>query len=117
VSEIGITEDEWLTAFHEFEQAGKVKRYGDWIYLVNARRYSNYSGPKNEEAYKKELASISLKVKEKLGYPMDTVSYCMDTPINNKSEIINQKQEIINNNPEKTAELKRKAHELIGKKL
>jgi len=91
--ETGATEKEWSDACERFKHDNKVKFVGDWIIILNAKRYANYSGGKNETAYNKELSSLPQEVK-------DTVSiqyvYPIDTTINNKSEIINQKPEIRN---------------------
>lgn len=91
--ETGSTDEEWVSACRIFEDSGKVKFSGDWVYVVNAIRYTNYSGPKNEEANRKELLSIPKDILDTLSIPY---IYPIDTTINHKSKIINQKQEIIN---------------------
>lgn len=94
ILETGATDEEWTNACREFEKANKVKFLeGDWIIILNAHKYSNYSGGKNEIAYKKELELLPAIARDTVSihYP-----YPMDTTINKKSEIINKKQEIIN---------------------
>ena len=88
--ETGATEEEWLHALREFEHSGRIKRSGDWIYIVNSIRYANYSGGKNQIAYKKEYDLIPKEVINTLSIQYQ---YPMDSTINHKSEIINQKSE------------------------
>lgn len=75
----------------------------DWVYIVNAEKYQNYKGEKNEKAYDNEYLLIPQQIKEKVNTllkEIDSVSivypYPMDTTINHKSEIINHKSEIKN---------------------
>ena len=86
--ETGASSEEWDNACKEFEKAKKVMFMNDWIIVVNAVRYSNYSGAKNEVAFNNELNSLPEDVKH-------TVSILYDTPINNKSYIINNNSEEI----------------------
>ena len=112
--ETGATEEEWDGAIKKFQEDNKVLYIMGWIIVKNAGKHSDYSGGKNEIAYKRELASIPSKIRDKI----DTLSiqylYPMDTTINKKSEIINDKSEI--RNP-KLDELRVKAYGLVGKKL
>jgi hypothetical protein len=89
--ETGASETDWDEAIKKFQDDDKVLYIDGWIIVKNAGKHSDYSGGKNEIAYKRELALIPAKIRDK----MDTVSigyiYCIDTPRNHKSEIINQK--------------------------
>lgn len=89
--ETGATEQEWMAAIETFIADGKIKRCEDWIYIVNSNRYANYSGGKNEVAYKKEYDLIPKEVRDTLSIEY---LYPMHTTINHKSEIINKKSEI-----------------------
>lgn len=93
--ETGLKEPEIDEGRKIFEESGKIYSFKDWVYIVNARRYANYTGEKNITATNRELESIPLEV---MRYFTNTVSipytYPMDTPINHKSKIINQKSEI-----------------------
>lgn len=99
--ETGITDEKLEIIKQIFGDKKKVLFYQDWVYVPKSAKYGGYTGPKNEGAYKKELASVPLDAKK---YFNDRVwigyRYSMDTPINNKSEIINNKLEIINDKPE-----------------
>lgn len=91
--ETNATEKEWNDACKRFSDDNKVKFVEDWVCIINAKRYANYSGALNEKAYTKEWESIPKTIR-------DTVSiqyiYPMHTAINKKSEIINKKPEIEN---------------------
>ena len=86
--ETGASSEEWDAACNKFAADKKIKFVDDWVIVLNAKKYANYSGGKNEVAYKTEWDALPSKVK-------DTVSiqyiYPIDTTINNKSETINQK--------------------------
>lgn len=110
--ETGTTEGEWTTATQLFINDGKINRSGNWIYIVNSGRYANYSGGKNEVAYKKEYELIPQDIRDTLSIQYQ---YPIDTTINKKSEIINDKSETINQ--KRISELKEKAHSFIGKRL
>lgn len=92
--ETGATSEVWDSSCEKFRTANKAKFYDEWIYLVNSYKYSNYSGPKNEQALKKEFDLIPSTVIDTLSIPYP---YPSDTTINKKLEIINKKQETINN--------------------
>ncbi len=104
--ETGATDAEWSEACEIFAHDKRVVFYKDWVYIVNSRKYANYSGGKNEVAYKNEIESIPIEIRDTLSIQYQ---YSMDTTINHKSEIINHKS--------KTGQLRKKAHSLIGKKL
>ncbi len=77
-----------------FEENKKILFYKGWIKIVNAEKYAQYLGEKNETARNKELNDIPLEVKDLFSrYPIYTVSGTPDTTINHKSETINQKSE------------------------
>jgi hypothetical protein len=84
--ETGATDQEWTKACLEFEKVKKVIFIKDWIIVVNAVRYSNYSGSKNKVAFDTEFNNLPQEIR-------DTVSIQYDTPINNKPYIINNKSE------------------------
>ena len=92
ILETGVSKELWEKAKKRFQKDKKAGFYKGWVCIVNAIKYANYSGPKNEVAYKRELASIPKKV---LDYFSNTLSipyiYPSDTTINNKSKIINNK--------------------------
>ncbi len=111
--ETRASEKDWNKATAKFEKDGKIKIVGDWICVRNAEKYSNYSGSKNEVAYKNELNAIPIEIRDTLSIPY---RYPIDTPINNKSEIINKKPEI-GNRKSPTQELREKAHALVGKHI
>lgn len=93
--ETGATEEQWNNAIEKFQKDDRVLYIDGWICVKNAGKHTDYSGGKNEIAYKKELASIPSKIRDK----MDTVSiqyiYPTDTTRNHKSEIRNKKPEPI----------------------
>ena len=84
--ETGATDQEWTKACLEFKKAKKVIFIKEWIIIVNAVRYSNYSGSKNKVAFDTEFNNLPQEIR-------DTVSILYDTPINNKSYIKNNKSE------------------------
>ena len=96
--ETGLPPEELINGKKIFEENAKIYFFKDWTYLVNAKKYANYSGGMNEVAIKKEILAIP---KDILEYFTNTVSipyvYPMDTTINKKQEIINNKLEIKNN--------------------
>lgn len=104
--ETGASEKEWDGACKRFSDDKRVTFIDDWIIVCHAKKYANYSGGKNEIAYKAEWNALPKEIR-------DTVSiqytYPIDTTINHKSEIINHKS--------KTEELKEKAHSLVGRKV
>jgi len=112
LTETGASNEDWTEACRYFDLHNKVKFHKDWIYIVNSGRYANYSGGKNEVAYKKEYELIPQEVRDTLSIQY---LYPMDTTINKKSEIINKKPEIINQ--KRLSELKEKAHSFIGRKV
>lgn len=89
--ESGATEQEWEDACKCFEKGNKVKFIEDWVVIVNAKKYSDYSGNLNKVAYDREFEALPKEIR-------DTVSihyiYPIDTTRNKKSEIINNKSEI-----------------------
>lgn len=87
--ETGATLDQWLKAKETFVKNDKIRFFRDWIYIKKAQKYVNYSGPKNELAFEKELSLIPEDVLKELRYGIDTVSYSIDTTINHKSKTIN----------------------------
>jgi len=88
----------------------------NWVYHNHECAYIDYEGRDRVlSAKQKELDGIPVKVREYFN-PLITrykpiLNYKLET-INHKSEIINKKPETISN---RTAELKEKAHRLIGK--
>lgn len=86
--ETGASLEEWDNACKKFSENKKVIFIKDWIIVVNAVRYSNYSGSKNKVAFETEFNNLPQEIK-------DTVSILYDTPINNKSYIVNNKSEEI----------------------
>lgn len=88
--ETGASKKEWQGARSLFEKEGKVKFIGDYVVVLNARKHANYSGPKNEGAYRKEFNSLPPEVRDTLSIQY---IYPIDTTINNKSKIINKKSE------------------------
>lgn len=89
--ETGATKEEWESATKLFQLANKVMFYKDWIYIVNSKRYSNYSGETNYKALVKEVNSVPESVIHIFGYTIDTPDYTIDTSINKKYKIINNK--------------------------
>lgn len=98
--ETGATKELWSKAISYFTETKKIGVFNGWFCIVNALRHTNYSGPKNEAAFQKELKSVPQDV---LKHFSDTLSipyiYPIDTTINNKSEIENRKSEIGNRKP------------------
>ena len=96
--ETGATKKQWDEACKKFEKDKKVIFHENWVCVANSQKYTNYSGPKNESAYLKELESFPTEIST---YFNDTLSvqyiYPMHTTINNKSKIINKKPKIENN--------------------
>jgi len=90
ILETGSTDKEWDSACVEFQKAEKVKFMGDWVIVVNANKYANYSGDKNEIAYKKEFDQLPKEIRDTLSIQY---IYPIDTTINHKSEIRNHKSE------------------------
>jgi len=91
--ETGATKAEWGSAKKEFEKSGKIKFIGDYIIVLNAKKNSDYSGPKNANAYRNEFMNLPKEVQDTLSIPY---TYTSDTTINHKSKIINHKSKIIN---------------------
>ncbi len=109
--ETGATKEQWHEARAEFEKSGKVKFIGEYIIVLNARKNSDYSGPKNVNAYRKELLSLPREIQDTLSIPY---AYTSDTTINHKSKIINHKSGV--QNP-KLKQLVEQSHRLIGKDI
>ena len=92
--ETRATSKQWQSAVSYFVESKRIGVYHDWICVANALRHSNYAGPKNAEAFAKELQKIPQDV---IKYFFDTLSiqyiYPIDTTINKKSKIENLKEE------------------------
>src|SRR3990167_5464801 len=52
--ETGASEEEWTSACRKFSKDKKIIFYKNWVSIVNSKKYVNYSGIKNEVAYKTE---------------------------------------------------------------
>lgn len=93
--ETGLEQDQIDLAKEELESYKTVRFYDDWVYVVNAQKLSNYTGPKNEAAREKELCKIPADVIEhfrSLGHQIP-YQYTIDTSINHKTETITYKKE------------------------
>lgn len=94
LTETGCTTQVWDESLDLFRENKRAAVFKNWICVVNAQKYANYSGSKNAVAFNKEIDSIPLEVRE---YFQDTLSiqytYSMDTPINKKPEIRKQEWE------------------------
>jgi len=99
--ETGVSKELWVKATKHFYKEKKIGFYKEWVCVVNAHKYANYSGPKNAVAFDKELDLIPQDIREHFS---DTLSipyrYSIYTPINHKSEIINNKPKIENKKSE-----------------
>lgn len=88
----------------EVSELGKITFYKGWVHVKNAQQLGGYTGEKNMEAVKKEMAEIPEDVKkcflkgicDRVSEKSDRVSEVsakLDTSINHKSEIINHKSD------------------------
>jgi hypothetical protein len=91
--ETGATEKEWDDAITKFQKDDRVLYIDGWICVKNAGKHADYSGGKNEIAYRRELASIPKEIRSKIDSVSIQYLYPMDTTRNHKSEIINKKSE------------------------
>lgn len=90
----------------KFADANKILFFKDYVFLVNANRYEEYTGEKNEKAKKQLLNIINCdvvswyeKVRKKIkDTPIDTP--IMIGSINHKSETINHNSKVISQKPE-----------------
>ena len=87
----------------KFSATNKVIFYKDWVYVVNAKKRNDYSGPLNEKSFKKEIDSIPLDIlsvfNDRVTIPYQAV-YIPREIINKKDKIINKKEKEINNKSE-----------------
>jgi hypothetical protein len=89
----GLNEKQIGRAKKYLLENNKVRFYKTWVKIVNSEKYNNYAvGPKNSEAYNKELASINKEMLNALDSTIGVVSDSSDT--NHNTEIINHKPEI-----------------------
>lgn len=108
VFETGATLEEWKEAKELFIEAKKIVCIDEWIVILNAKKNSDYTGPKNEASFMKEFNSLPKAIQDTLsivyGYPIGSVpipyTYSTDTTINNKLKIINNNSKRENNNVE-----------------
>lgn len=97
--ETGLDKDELEEAKNEIQD--KVRFYEDWVYVVNAVKYSEYKGPKNEAAKAKELLSVPLEIKNVLTKPKQHrvsigYTYPIDTTKDQRSEIKDKRLNTVN---------------------
>jgi hypothetical protein len=75
----------------------KVYFFGNWVAIVNAQKYQQYTGIKNQTCMEKELSYAPKELLEKIfKYPTDRLSAETDSIRNKKLEIRNTKEEINN---------------------
>ena len=87
-----------------------------WVYVVNARMYGMYKGEKNDIAYKREMELIPNNIKESFvkGKSYRVSGFDDTLPIPLKSKSISKSE---SKSKSRTGELRKKAHELIGKPI
>lgn len=98
--ETGLDNEMLLKAKEELQDSQRVMFNNDWIFVVNAVKYSNYSGPLNDKARDKEIHTIPEEIKnyfETLGFEIP-YQYTMDNLKTNKQKIENNETQ--NNNKE-----------------
>lgn len=96
----------------KFDGDKKIAFLDNYVCLINAWKYESYTGELNNRAKIKLIKQMPINIQE---WYRGIYRGIAIGSISNKSEIISNKSEIIDQ--EKTAELRRKANALIGKKL
>lgn len=92
-----LSKEEVGKALEKLATDGKIRRHRAWVRIVNVGKYNNYRGPKNDEAFRKELLRCPRDLLDDheitlLDTSIDTSMYTV--PIgtrNQKLEIRNQK--------------------------
>lgn len=88
--ESGVTKSQLDSTKIKLAELGMVLFHENWVFVVHAEKHNNFSGEKNEVAYKKEKSAIPSEIIDAFTYPIDRVSIPSDTLSNHKLIISNK---------------------------